>query len=390
MSWSRRAHHVLLVAPVGVGPGRGLQRVGQPVDREPAVVAVEQREVLEHAVGQPPPANLTNSAPIIRQSSWVLAAMVENDARARVVLRGGHLARPYHRDPPRRRQSLDPDAPTAENGCMSQEPDAELASHLERMKRDGYTIVERVIDDDTVAALRDDVRRLERELATRPAANVFEGVRTLRIYNLLVHGAIYHPIRSTHACCRSSRACSTAAAWCRRCRRSTSGRASAAQPLHADDQLIPLPKPHVSIICNTMVGADRLHRGQRRDPAGARHAPRRPLAAAVRRARQDHRRRDAGRQRAGVRRLDLAQRRRQPDRRVAARHRDELLRRLAAPAGEPAARHPGRDRARVSAAAAQAGRLRPVQGPARPHRQGGRPSTCLDGGPPTPVVGFIK
>ena len=24
------------------------------------------------------------------------------------------------------------------------------------------------------------------------------------------------------------------------------------QPLHADDQLIPLPKPHVSIICNTM------------------------------------------------------------------------------------------------------------------------------------------
>ena len=54
---------------------------------------------------------------------------------------------------------------------MSQEPDAELASHLERMKRDGYTIVERVIDDDTVAALRDDVRRLERELATRPAAN---------------------------------------------------------------------------------------------------------------------------------------------------------------------------------------------------------------------------
>src|SRR5207237_1316160 len=29
-----------------------LQRVGQPVDREPAVVTVEQREVLEHAVGE--------------------------------------------------------------------------------------------------------------------------------------------------------------------------------------------------------------------------------------------------------------------------------------------------------------------------------------------------
>jgi ectoine hydroxylase-related dioxygenase (phytanoyl-CoA dioxygenase family) len=30
------------------------------------------------------------------------------------------------------------------------------------------------------------------------------------------------------------------------------GPGEAAQPLHADDQLIPLPKPHVSIICNSM------------------------------------------------------------------------------------------------------------------------------------------
>jgi ectoine hydroxylase-related dioxygenase (phytanoyl-CoA dioxygenase family) len=135
---------------------------------------------------------------------------------------------------------------------MSQESSAELESHLERMKRDGYTIVERVIDDDTIAALRDDVRRLERELATRPAANLFEGVRTLRIYNLLVHGAIYHPIPIhprvlpiiegvlDRGCLVSSLSSIDI------------GPGEAAQPLHADDQLIPLPKPHVSIICNTM------------------------------------------------------------------------------------------------------------------------------------------
>ena len=135
---------------------------------------------------------------------------------------------------------------------MSQEPSAELTSHLERMKRDGYTIVERVLDADTVAALRDDVRRLERELATRPAANVFEGVRTLRIYNLLVHGAIYHQIPVhpqvlpiiegvlDRGCLVSSLSSIDI------------GPGEAAQPLHADDQLIPLPKPHVSIICNTM------------------------------------------------------------------------------------------------------------------------------------------
>ncbi len=135
---------------------------------------------------------------------------------------------------------------------MSLEPSAELASHLERMTRDGYTIVEGVLDADAVRALRDDVRRLERELATRPAANLFEGVRTLRIYNLLVHGAIYHqiPIHPRvlpiiegvldRGCLVSSLSSIDI------------GPGETAQPLHADDQLIPLPKPHVSIICNTM------------------------------------------------------------------------------------------------------------------------------------------
>jgi len=134
-------------------------------------------------------------------------------------------------------------------------PDAanpELASHLERMARDGYSIVERAIDPAAVEALRDDVRRLTRELATRPAANIFEGVRTLRIYNLLAHGAIYQPIPVhdrvlpiiegvlDRGCLVSSLSSIDI------------GPGEAAQPLHADDQLIPLPKPHVSIICNTM------------------------------------------------------------------------------------------------------------------------------------------
>ncbi|HEY6179934.1 MAG TPA: phytanoyl-CoA dioxygenase family protein [Kofleriaceae bacterium] len=129
---------------------------------------------------------------------------------------------------------------------------AELAAHLERMKRDGYTIVERVIDDAAVAALRDDVYRLERERAVEPASNVFEGLRTRRIYNLLVHGALYQeiPVHDRvlpiidgvldRGCLVSSLSSIDI------------GPGEAAQPLHADDQLIPLPKPHVSIICNTM------------------------------------------------------------------------------------------------------------------------------------------
>jgi ectoine hydroxylase-related dioxygenase (phytanoyl-CoA dioxygenase family) len=129
---------------------------------------------------------------------------------------------------------------------------AELSSHLERMKRDGFTIVEHVIEPSAVAALRDDLRRLAGELAVQPAKNLFEGVRTVRIYNLLAHGALYQqvPVHERilpivegvldRGCLVSSLSSIDI------------GPGEAAQPLHADDQLIPLPKPHPSIICNTM------------------------------------------------------------------------------------------------------------------------------------------
>ncbi|HET7505613.1 MAG TPA: phytanoyl-CoA dioxygenase family protein [Kofleriaceae bacterium] len=135
---------------------------------------------------------------------------------------------------------------------MTTDATPELARHLEDMTRDGFTLVEDVIDAATVAALRDDIWRLERELAIQPATNLFEGVRTTRIYNLLARGAIYQQIPVHERVlpivegvldrgCLVSSLSSIAI-----------GPGEAAQPLHADDQLIPLPRPHVSIICNTM------------------------------------------------------------------------------------------------------------------------------------------
>lgn len=124
--------------------------------------------------------------------------------------------------------------------------------HLERMTRDGYTIVEGVLDAAAVRALVEDVERLERTLAAQPAANIFEGTRTVRIYNLLAHGALYQQVAIHERIlpiiegvldrgCLASSLSSIAI-----------GPGEAAQPLHADDQLIPLPKPHIPIICNTM------------------------------------------------------------------------------------------------------------------------------------------
>src|SRR5262245_61293501 len=64
------------------------------------------------------------------------------------------------------------------------------ASHLERIARDGYTILERVIEPELVylpPAPRGGVD-------VRPARNPFEGAHTVRIYNLLVHGKLYEQI----------------------------------------------------------------------------------------------------------------------------------------------------------------------------------------------------
>lgn len=158
---------------------------------------------------------------------------------------------------------------------MSPEASAELSNHLERMERDGYTIVEGVLDAGAVAALRGDVRRLERELATRPAANLFEGVRTLRIYNLLAHGAIYQAIPVHERVLPIVEGVLDRGCLVSSLSSIDIGPGETAQPMHADDQLIPLPKPHVSIICNTMWaltdftadnGATRLVPGSHRAP----------------------------------------------------------------------------------------------------------------------------
>src|SRR5262245_19648694 len=129
-------------------------------------------------------------------------------------------------------------------------PDFE--AHAARIARDGYTILEDAIEPALVDALAADLLRLERELAVRPARNDFGGRHTVRIYNLLVHGPLYEGIPVHARVLPLVEAVLDAGCLVSSLSSISIDAGETAQPIHADDQMIPLTKPHVATVCNTM------------------------------------------------------------------------------------------------------------------------------------------
>lgn len=129
---------------------------------------------------------------------------------------------------------------------------ADVDSHLEAIREQGYTVVRDAFDPDLADAIVADLERLETDLGIGPARNSFEGTRTVRIYNLLAHGELYQQVPVLPSVlpivegvldrgCLVSSVSSIAI-----------GPGEVAQPIHADDQLMPLAKPHVPTVCNSM------------------------------------------------------------------------------------------------------------------------------------------
>ena len=130
--------------------------------------------------------------------------------------------------------------------------DADVERHVRAVAEEGYTIVEDAIEPELVDALRRDLEQLERFFEVEPAGNSFEGFHTLRLYNLLAFGRLFELIpvhrhvlpiidRVLDPGCLISSLSSIAIQ-----------PGETAQPIHADDQLIPIPKPHPPTVCNSM------------------------------------------------------------------------------------------------------------------------------------------
>jgi ectoine hydroxylase-related dioxygenase (phytanoyl-CoA dioxygenase family) len=129
---------------------------------------------------------------------------------------------------------------------------ATVAGHVEEIAERGYTILEGVVDDDQVDDLAAGLAQLEDELGAVPADNDFEGSRTVRIYNLLVHGPRFEAVPVHPAVLPVVEGVLDAGCLVSSLSSIAIGPGETAQPIHADDQLIPLGKPHVATVCNSM------------------------------------------------------------------------------------------------------------------------------------------
>lgn len=129
---------------------------------------------------------------------------------------------------------------------------ADVTDHLARIDRDGYTIVPNAVPTSTLDDLQDELDRLERDLAVVPADNSFEGRRTVRIYNLLAHGPLFQQIPTRENILPICEGVLDPGLLISSLSSIAIGPGEVAQPIHADDQVIPLAKPHAAIICNTM------------------------------------------------------------------------------------------------------------------------------------------
>ena len=130
--------------------------------------------------------------------------------------------------------------------------DADIQLHVEKIRDDGYTVIERAADAALVEGLKEALERTEREHGLGYARTSFEGFKTVRINNLLTYDELFWEVplhenvlpvveRVLDRECLLSSFCSLVL-----------GPGEVAQPIHEDTQLIPLPRPHIPITINAI------------------------------------------------------------------------------------------------------------------------------------------
>ncbi len=129
----------------------------------------------------------------------------------------------------------------------------DAAPHIERLRRDGFTIVENFLDADGLAQFREAVAPY---LGRHQGRNDFEGLATERVYTLVARGAIFEAITADprilallDAFLRPGYLLSASHAICIH-------PGETAQSLHYDDSFYPLPRPRPAISMSVIGAID--------------------------------------------------------------------------------------------------------------------------------------
>jgi len=133
---------------------------------------------------------------------------------------------------------------------MSANKGIDLEAKLADFERDGFVVLENVIDMSLVEEIREELLRVEREHEIGFRDTDFEGRQTVRIYNLLAHGPSFWKIPIHEAVLPFAERVLDEELLLSSISSITLCPGQGAQPLHADDQLIPVPKPHQPFTLN--------------------------------------------------------------------------------------------------------------------------------------------
>src|SRR5580658_4236391 len=119
-------------------------------------------------------------------------------------------------------------------------PIPDMSEHLRRIAEEGYTILPDAIEPALVDEIDEALLKLEHDLGIVPAENLFEGLHTTRVYNLLIHGRTFEKIPVHQNVLPVVEGVLDPGLLISSLSSIAIGPDEQAQPIHADDQLIPL------------------------------------------------------------------------------------------------------------------------------------------------------
>ena len=126
------------------------------------------------------------------------------------------------------------------------------AEHIEAIQEQGYTIIEDAISPSLVDDLNAVLIELETSHHIIPGNNLFEGHHTVRIYNLLARHQVFQSVPVHERLLPIVESVLDKGCLISSLSSISIDPDETAQPIHVDDVLYGLPRPHMPLVCNSM------------------------------------------------------------------------------------------------------------------------------------------